>query len=91
MLFRMQCIKDYVCHIEQRSSNVPILEKGLFQWMLSAIRECHPRELQNREIFPDIDSIIRNKKVPTIRLWVTYMLEKFRSHHLFGWRMVDFF
>ncbi|POG70163.1 hypothetical protein GLOIN_2v1776239 [Rhizophagus irregularis DAOM 181602=DAOM 197198] len=33
---------------------------------------------------------IGNKKVPTIRLWVAYMLEKFRSHRLFGWRMVDF-
>jgi len=31
MLFRMRCIKDYICHIEQRSSNVPITEKGLFQ------------------------------------------------------------
>ncbi|CAI2197431.1 16076_t:CDS:1, partial [Funneliformis geosporum] len=31
MLFCMRCIKDYICHIEQRSSNVPIIEKGLFQ------------------------------------------------------------
>ncbi|GBB90263.1 hypothetical protein RclHR1_17160003 [Rhizophagus clarus] len=31
MLFRMRCIKDYICHIEQRFSNVPITEKGLFQ------------------------------------------------------------
>ncbi|PKK64605.1 hypothetical protein RhiirC2_716168, partial [Rhizophagus irregularis] len=69
MLFRMRCIKDYICHIEQRSSNIPITEKGLFQWLLSAKRECLPRELQNRGIFPDIDSIIRNKDVPTIRLW----------------------
>ncbi|CAI2197814.1 15358_t:CDS:1, partial [Funneliformis geosporum] len=46
--------------------------------------------LQNRGIFPDIDSIIRNKDVPTIRLWVAFMLEKFRSQRLFGWRMVDF-
>ena len=68
MLFCMRCIKDYVCHIEQRSSNVPILEKGLFQWMLSAKRECLPRELQNRGIFPDVDSIIRNKDIPTVRL-----------------------
>ncbi|CAI2193161.1 9454_t:CDS:2, partial [Funneliformis geosporum] len=37
-----------------------------------------------------IDSIIRNKDVPTIRLWVAYMLENFRSRRLFGWRMVDF-
>ncbi|CAI2191789.1 13675_t:CDS:2, partial [Funneliformis geosporum] len=90
MLFRMRCIKDYICHIEQRSSNVPITEKGLFQWLLNAKRECLPRELQNRGIFPDIDSIIRNKDVPTIRLWVAYMLENFRSRRLFGWRMVDF-
>ncbi|CAB4392821.1 unnamed protein product [Rhizophagus irregularis] len=90
MLFRMRCIKDYICHIEQRSSNVPVTEKGLFQWLLNAKRECLPRELQNRGIFPDIDSIIRNKDVPTIRLWVAYMLEKFRSRRLFGWRMVDF-
>ncbi|PKK61966.1 hypothetical protein RhiirC2_718060 [Rhizophagus irregularis] len=90
MLFRMRCIKDYICHIEQRSSNVPITEKGLFQWLLNAKRECLPRELQNRGIFPDIDSIIRNKDVPTVRLWVAYMLEKFRSRRLFGWRMVDF-
>ncbi|CAB4388739.1 unnamed protein product [Rhizophagus irregularis] len=87
MLFRMRCIKDYICHIEQRSSNIPITEKGLFQWLLSAKRECLPRELQNRGIFPDIDSIIRNKDVPTIRLWVAYMLEKFRSQRLFSWRM----
>jgi hypothetical protein len=90
MMFRMRCIKDYVCHIEQRLSNVPISEKGLFQWLLSAKRECLPRELQNRGIFPDVDSIIQNKDVPTVRLWVAYMLEKFRSRRLFGWRMVDF-
>ncbi|CAI2194487.1 1739_t:CDS:2, partial [Funneliformis geosporum] len=90
ILFRMRCIKDYICHIKQRSSNVPITEKGLFQWLLNAKRECLPRELQNRGIFPDIDSIIRNKNVPTIRLWVAYMLEKFRSYRLFGWRMIDF-
>ena len=68
MLFCMRCIKDYICHIEQRSSKVPITEKGLFQWLLNAKRECLPRELQNRGIFPDIDSIIRNKDVPTVRL-----------------------
>ncbi|CAI2192756.1 7666_t:CDS:2, partial [Funneliformis geosporum] len=90
MLFRMRCIKDYICHIEQRSSNVPITEKGLFQWLLNAKRECLPRELQNRGIFPDVDSIIQNKDMPTIRLWVAYMLEKFRSQRLFGWRIVDF-
>ncbi|RGB21966.1 hypothetical protein C1646_776908 [Rhizophagus diaphanus] len=38
MLFRMRYIKDYLCHIEQRSSNVPITEKGLFQWLLNAKR-----------------------------------------------------
>ena len=68
MLFRMRCIKDYICHIKQRSSNIPITEKGLFQWLLNAKREYLPRELQNRGIFSDIDSIIRNKDVPTIRL-----------------------
>ncbi|GBC47061.2 putative helicase [Rhizophagus irregularis DAOM 181602=DAOM 197198] len=83
MLFRMRYIKDYICHIEQRSFNIPITEKGLFQWLLNAKRECLPRELQNRGIFPDIDSIIQNKDVPTIRLWVAFMLEKFRSQRLF--------
>ncbi|GBB89563.1 hypothetical protein RclHR1_01630001 [Rhizophagus clarus] len=39
MLFRMRYIKDYVCHIKQRSSNIPIIEKGLFQWLLNAKRE----------------------------------------------------
>ncbi|RGB21331.1 hypothetical protein C1646_778334 [Rhizophagus diaphanus] len=86
----MRCIKDYICHIEQRSSNVPVTEKGLFQWLLNAKRECLSRELQNRGIFPDINSIIQNKDVLTVRLWVAYMLEKFRSWRLFGWRMVDF-
>ncbi|POG76088.1 hypothetical protein GLOIN_2v1821835 [Rhizophagus irregularis DAOM 181602=DAOM 197198] len=42
MLFCMRCIKDYICHIEQRSSNIPITEKGLFQWLLNAKRECLP-------------------------------------------------
>ena len=68
MLFRMRCIKDYVCHIEQRLSNVPILEKGLFQWILSAKRECLLRKLQNRRIFPDVDSIIQNKDILTVQL-----------------------
>ncbi|CAI2192808.1 9075_t:CDS:2, partial [Funneliformis geosporum] len=90
MLFHMRCIKDYICHIEQRSSNVSIIEKELFQWLLNAKRECLPQELQNRGIFSDIDSIIRNKDVPTIRLWVAFILEKFRSQRLFGWRMIDF-
>src|SRR6266498_351726 len=86
----MRCIKDYICHIEQRSSNVPITEEGLFRWLLNAKRECLPQELQNRGIFSDIDSIIWNKDVPTVRLWVAYMLEKFCSRRLFGWRIVDF-
>ncbi|CAI2185857.1 8470_t:CDS:2 [Funneliformis geosporum] len=30
ILFRMRCIKDYICHIEQRSSNVLIIEKDYF-------------------------------------------------------------
>ncbi|CAG8554560.1 3024_t:CDS:2, partial [Cetraspora pellucida] len=90
MLFRMRCIKDYVCYIEQRASNVPITEEELFNWLLKAKRESLPTELQNRGIFPDVESIIRNKDIPTIRLWVAYMLEKFRSRRLFGWRMVDF-
>ncbi|GES86148.1 hypothetical protein GLOIN_2v1791232 [Rhizophagus clarus] len=91
MLFCMRCIKDYICHIEQRLSNVPITEEGLFRWLLNAKRECLPQEFQNRGVFSDIDSIIRNKDVPTVRLWVAYMLEKFCSRRLFGWRMVDFF
>ncbi|CAI2187834.1 13585_t:CDS:2, partial [Funneliformis geosporum] len=69
ILFCMRCIKDYICHIEQRSSNVPVTEKGLFQWLLNDKRECLPSELQNRGIFPDVDSIIRNKDMSTIRLW----------------------
>ncbi|PKC01319.1 hypothetical protein RhiirA5_456855 [Rhizophagus irregularis] len=48
------------------------------------------QELQNRGIFLDIDSIIRNKDVPTVRLWVAYMLEKFHFRRLFNWRMIDF-
>ncbi|RIA79639.1 hypothetical protein C1645_840227 [Glomus cerebriforme] len=90
MLFRIRCIKDYVYHIKQRLSNAPITEKELFQWLLNARHECLPQELQNRGIFPDIDSIIRNKYVLTIRLWVAYMLKKFRSRCLFSWRIVDF-
>ncbi|CAI2185292.1 14769_t:CDS:2, partial [Funneliformis geosporum] len=46
---------------QQRSFNVPITKKGLFQWLLNDKRECLLQELQNRGIFPDIDSIIRNK------------------------------
>ncbi|CAB4393173.1 unnamed protein product [Rhizophagus irregularis] len=90
MLFRMWCIKDYICHIEQRSFNVPVTKKGLFQWLLHAKRECLTWELQNRGIFSDIDFIIWNKDVPTVRLWTAYMLERFRSRYLFGWRMVNF-
>ncbi|GBB86024.1 hypothetical protein RclHR1_12470005 [Rhizophagus clarus] len=90
MLFRMRCIKDYIYHIEQRSSNVPVTENRLFQWLLNAKRKCFPLELQNRGIFSDIDSIIWNKDVLTVYLWVAYMLESFCSQHLFGWRMVDF-
>jgi hypothetical protein len=86
----MRCIKEYTCHIEQRASNLPITEEGLFYWLLKAKRECLPQELQNRGIFPDVESIIRNKDIPTVRLWVAYTLEKFRSRRLFGWRMVDF-
>ncbi|CAI2199702.1 10995_t:CDS:2, partial [Funneliformis geosporum] len=76
--------------IGQRSSNAPITEEGLFQWLLNAKCECLPRELQNRGIFPDICSIIRNKDILTVLLWVAYMLEKFHSYHLLGWRMVNF-
>ncbi|CAG8686854.1 1275_t:CDS:2, partial [Cetraspora pellucida] len=90
MLFRMRCIKEYTCHIEQRSSNLPITEEGLFHWLLKAKQECLPHELQNRGIFLDVESIIRNKDIPTVRLWVAHTLEKFRSRRLFGWRMVDF-
>ncbi|GES92588.1 hypothetical protein GLOIN_2v1765104 [Rhizophagus clarus] len=64
--------------------------EGVFQWLLNAKRECLSRELQNRGIFSDIDSIIQNKDVPSVRLWVAYMLEKYCSQHLFDWRMVDF-
>src|SRR5690242_18738718 len=90
MLFRMRCIKEYTCHIEQRASVLPITETGIFQWLLKAKRECLPRELQNRGVFPDVESIIRNKDIPRVRLWIAYMLEKFRSRRLFGWRMIDF-
>ncbi|PKC58774.1 hypothetical protein RhiirA1_470457 [Rhizophagus irregularis] len=65
----------------------PQEEERLFRWLLNAKCECLLQELQNRGIFLDIVSIIQNKEVPTIRLWVAYMLEKFQSHHLFGWRM----
>ncbi|CAG8668210.1 9025_t:CDS:1, partial [Paraglomus occultum] len=67
------------------ASKVPTTEEELFQWLTEAKRGCLPQEIQNR-----VDTIIRNKDVPTIRLWVAYMLEKFRSQRLFGWRMVDF-
>ncbi|RHZ76191.1 hypothetical protein Glove_202g96 [Diversispora epigaea] len=90
MLFRMRYIKEYICHIEQKTSNLPITEEGLFHWLLKAKQECLPHELQNKGIFPDAESIIRNKDIPSVQLWVTYMLQKFRSHCLFGWRMVDF-
>ncbi|CAG8771663.1 18305_t:CDS:2, partial [Gigaspora rosea] len=69
MLFRMRCIKDYVYYIEQRASNVPITEEKLFNWLLKAKRESLPPELQNRGILPDVESIIQNKDIPTIRLW----------------------
>ncbi|CAI2189075.1 5675_t:CDS:2, partial [Funneliformis geosporum] len=45
------------------------IKKELFQWLLNAKRECLSRKLQNRGIFPDIDSIIWNKDLPTIRLY----------------------
>lgn len=48
--------------------NAPITEEGLYHWLLKAKRESPPQELQNRGIFPDVDSIIRNKNIPTIRL-----------------------
>ncbi|CAI2196740.1 2614_t:CDS:2, partial [Funneliformis geosporum] len=49
-----------------------------FSNLLNAKRECLSRELQNRGIFPDIDSVIQNKDVLTIRLWVAFILEKFQ-------------
>ncbi|RHZ44362.1 hypothetical protein Glove_736g5 [Diversispora epigaea] len=58
MLFRMKCIKKYTCHIEQKSSNFPITEQGLFYWLLKAKCKCLSQELQNREVFPDVESII---------------------------------
>ena len=63
MLFRMRCIKDYM-------PNVPITEEGIFRWLLNVKQSS--RELQDRGIFPDVDSIIRNKDIPTVRLWVAY-------------------
>ena len=51
MLFRMKYIKED-----------PITEKGLLQWLLKAKRECLPQELQNRNVFPDVESIVRNKE-----------------------------
>ncbi|CAI2191707.1 11825_t:CDS:10, partial [Funneliformis geosporum] len=53
-------------------------KKGLFQWLLNAKRECLTCELQNRGIFPNVDSIIWNKDVLTIRLWagiVVFVME----------------
>ncbi|CAI2187083.1 11559_t:CDS:2 [Funneliformis geosporum] len=47
---------------------VAYIKEGLFQWLLNAKCECLPQELQNREIFFDIGSIIRNKDIPTVRL-----------------------
>ncbi|GBC10685.1 hypothetical protein RclHR1_09820004 [Rhizophagus clarus] len=84
MLFRMCCIKDYICHIEQRSSNILITEEGLFQWLLSAKRECLPQKLQNRGIFPDVDSIIQNKDIPTIRLEVGMIISTIESFPKLG-------
>ena len=66
MLFHMRCIKEYTCHIKQRSSNLPITEEGLLNWLLKAKRKSLPKELQNKGIFSDMESIIRNKDVPTI-------------------------
>ncbi|CAG8576087.1 12287_t:CDS:2 [Gigaspora rosea] len=90
MLFRMRCIKNYICYIQQRASRAPTTEEELFQWLTEAKRGCLPKELQNKGVFPNIETIIKNKDVPTIQLWVAFMLEKFRSQRLFGWRMVDF-
>ncbi|CAI2197280.1 4276_t:CDS:2, partial [Funneliformis geosporum] len=36
--------------------------------------QCLSQELQNRGIFSDIDSIIQNKDVPTIRLWASMIV-----------------
>ncbi|CAI2192219.1 9578_t:CDS:2, partial [Funneliformis geosporum] len=57
---------------------VAYTKKGLFQWLLNAKRECLTCELQNRGIFPNVDSIIWNKDVLTIRLWagiVVFVME----------------
>jgi hypothetical protein len=51
MLFRMRCIKDYICHIEQRSSNVSITEKGLFQWLLMLNVNVSPENFRIEEYF----------------------------------------
>ncbi|CAI2189843.1 15688_t:CDS:2, partial [Funneliformis geosporum] len=51
-------------------------KKGLFQKLLNAKHKCLPCELQNRGIFPDIDSIIWNKDMPTIQLWVNSVTVK---------------
>jgi hypothetical protein len=44
MLFRMRCIKDYICHIEQRTLDAPITGDELFSWLLTAKRSCLPQE-----------------------------------------------
>ncbi|RHZ81903.1 hypothetical protein Glove_117g518 [Diversispora epigaea] len=46
MLFRMRCIKEYTCHIEQRASNLSITKEGLFYWLLKAKRECLPKNFR---------------------------------------------
>ncbi|RHZ82974.1 hypothetical protein Glove_101g13 [Diversispora epigaea] len=67
-------IKEYICYIEQRSSNLPITEQGLFHWLLKAKRESFSQELRNRGIFPDVESIIRNKDIPIVQLWIAGMI-----------------
>ncbi|CAI2176235.1 8223_t:CDS:2 [Funneliformis geosporum] len=62
----------------------------IFNSYIETNAETNQMLFRMRGIFSDIDSIIRNKDVSTIRLWVAYMLEKFSSRCLFGWRMVDF-
>ncbi|CAJ0632215.1 8200_t:CDS:2 [Entrophospora sp. SA101] len=55
-----QMLEQIKC-CSQRASNATITEEGLFNWLLKAKRECLPQELQNRGVFPDVESIIRNK------------------------------
>ncbi|RIA79112.1 hypothetical protein C1645_841495 [Glomus cerebriforme] len=62
---------------------------------LSAISERICNEFNVEEAWKVVDlvaytSTLKIGYVPTIQLWVAYMLEKFRSRCLFGWRMVDF-